>query len=287
MKYRFIDKYRAQYPVLAMCDVLQINRSSYYAWKRRPETPRERADRVLLVHIRAAHKKSKCRYGSPRIHKALGKKGIRCGRKRVERLMRQNDIRAKGRRRFKATTDSKHSHPVAPNLLNRQFSVEAPNTVWAGDISFIPTKEGWLYLAVVLDLFSRRVVGWSLQTTLAQSLVLDALEMAIARRQPGSDLLHHSDRGSQYAAQAYQQLLEKHDMRVSMSRKGNCWDNAPVESFFKTLKAELSEGGVFENRVQASTAISEYIEVFYNYERMHSTLDYMSPVAYETMRRVA
>ncbi len=287
MKYKFIDKYRDQYPVSTMCAVLQVGRSSYYAWKRRPETQRAREDRVLLVHIRAVHKQSKHRYGSPRIHKALGKKGISCGRKRVERLMRQNDIKAKGRRRFKATTDSKHAHPVAPNLLNRQFSVEAPNTVWAGDISFIPTKEGWLYLAVVLDLFSRRVVGWSLQTTLAQSLVLDALEMAIARRQPGSDLLHHSDRGSQYAAQAYRQLLEKHDMRVSMSRKGNCWDNAPVESFFKTLKAELPEDHVFENRVQARAAISEYLEVFYNYERMHSTLDYMSPVEYETMRRVA
>ena len=212
---------------------------------------------------------------------ALRADGHAVGRHRVARLMRAHGLRPKTRRKFRATTDSKHGHPVAANLLDRQFTVAAPNRMWTADITYIPTAEGWLYLAIVLDLFSRQIVGWAMDATMGQQLTLRALTMAIQRQRPGPGLVHHSDRGSQYACRAYQKLLAKHAMLCSMSRKGNCWDNAPSESFFSTLKRELVNERVYATRAEARGAIFEYIEVFYNRERLHSALGYMSPIEFE------
>lgn len=267
-----------------MCRVLQVSRSGYYAWRNRSQSTRRQQDQRLLMHIRALYRKHKRRYGSPRIHRALRYQGIRCGRKRVERLMRQDRLQAKGRRKFRVTTTSRHRHPVAANVLNRKFAASQVNTVWAGDVSYIATQQGWLYLAVVLDLYSRKVVGWSLKATLSQELVLDALNMAMRRRCPAPGLLHHSDQGSQYAAGPYRRVLNRKGVVCSMSRKGNCWDNAVVESFFKTLKVEL--GSTFSSRESALHAIRDYM-VYYNHERLHSTLGYLSPVAYERRQLVA
>ncbi len=263
-----------------MCRVLQVSTSGYYDWRQRP-TPSNQDDERLLVDIRAIHADSKKRYGSPRIHRKLRDRGIRCGQKRVARLMQEDGIRARRARRFKATTDSKHTLPVAENVLDRQFEVAVPNARWSADITYIWTRQGWLYLAVVMDLFSRRIVGWSMQETLARSLVIDALAMALTARRPGSGLVHHSDRGSQYASGDYQRLLEQAGCTCSMSRKGNCWDNAPVESFFSTLKMELVHDRRYRTQEEARSEIFEFIEIWYNRERLHSSLDYMSPVDYE------
>ena len=244
-----------------MCRVLQVSRSGYYAWRHHLQSAHHQQDQRLLVHIRALFKRHKQRYGSPRIHRALRNQGIHCSRKRVERLMRKDRLQARPRRRFRVTTDSGHRHPVAGNVLNRGFTVEQPNTVWAGDVSYIATQQGWLYLAVMLDLYSRKIVGYALKATLSQVLVLTALDMALRRRQPAQGLLHHTDRGSQYAAGAYQQILDANGMVVSMSRKGNCWDNAVVESFFKTLKAETQPA--FASREEAIHAIQDYLH-YYN-----------------------
>ena len=264
-----------------MCRVLRVSRSGYYAWVERPQSRRARENRRLLVLIRIAHKKSRKTYGSPRVHRQLLRNGEICGEARVAKLMAANGIRALQKRKFVVTTDSKHDHPVAENVLDRQFEVNEPNKVWGSDITYIPTEEGWLFFSGVLDLGTKTVVGWSMADRMESSLVTDALEMAYRRRLPGTGLLHHSDRGSQYASREYRNLLSRYGMRISMSRKGDCWDNAVVESFFATLKRELVHHRRYRTRREARRDIFEYIEVFYNRQRLHSSLGYMSPAEYE------
>ena len=287
MKFQFIEAHRDEFPVTRMCKVLGVSASGYYAWRGRPESQRERDNQVLLDHIKAVHAASRKTYGSPRVHAKLNKQGIHCNKKRVERLMRMHHIRGKrrGRRRVK-TTDSAHNLPVAPNLLNRQFEADAPNRKWVTDITYIPTDQGWLYLAAIVDLFSRRVVGWSMASTMHGSLVRNALRMALAGRRPQAGLLHHSDQGSQYASFVYQSLLGDQQMVVSMSRTANCYDNAAMESFFATLKCELVHERHYRTRAEARQDIFEYIEVFYNRQRLHSSLGYLSPEEYEQLRQV-
>ena len=270
-----------------MCRVLEVSWSGYYSWLGRPESRRARDDRVLLVHIRVSHKRSRGNYGSPRIHKDLVDEGQKVGRGRVARLMKQDGIRGVQKRRFVVTTDSNHTLPVAPNILGRQFEVLAPNQVWTGDITYIPTTEGWLYLAVVLDLFARLVVGWNADRWLYSDLTVKALVSACRLRQPVPGCLHHSDRGSQYAAGEYVEIQDKYGFRRSMSRKGDCYDNAVTESFFATLKMELFEGRPLMSREKTMRELYDYIELFYNRQRRHSTLGYMSPMNYEISRRVA
>ena len=269
-----------------MCHVLGVKVSAYYTWRTRQESRREREDRRLLVHIRSVHAESRQSYGSPRIYRELKDRGIEVGEHRVARLMRQHQIRPRQAKRFRATTDSRHSLPVAENTLERQFAVDRPNAVWAADITYIWTSEGWLYLAVVMDLFSRRIVGWSMQQTLGRPLVLEAMRMALSSRRPAHGLLHHSDRGSQYASKDYQALLASYGIRCSMSRRRDCWDNAPVESFFSTLKRELIHYRRYATRKEAQQDIFEYIEVWYNRKRRHSTLGYLSPCEYEVRTAV-
>lgn len=281
MRYAFIAAHVAQFPMRLMCRALEVSRSGFYAWRGRPASKRSTENRLLLERIKAVHRKSRKTYGSPRVHVQLVAEGERCGRGRVERLMRANGIRAKQKRKFVATTDSKHDLPVAENILDREFRVEEPNTVWSSDITYIPTDEGWLYLAGVLDLCSKTVVGWSMSESLEKGLVMDALRMAHRRRRPGAGLIHHSDRGSQYASDDYRKLLKDYGMQMSMSRKGDCWDNAVMESFFGTLKKELVHHRRYRTRAEARRDIFEFIEVFYNRERLHSSLGYMSPAAYE------
>lgn len=268
--------------VPGMCRVLKVSRSGYYRWRRSSEGLRAREDRKLLVQIRAVYEKSGGRYGSPRVYRELKAQGVRCGKHRVERLMSQAGLRARRRRSFKVTTRSAAGHPVAPNHLNRQFSsVSRLDTVWAGDITYLETREGWLYLAVLLDLCSRRVVGWACSDRITHNLVLWALDQAFQQRRPAQGLLHHSDRGSQYTCEEYRRALARQGIQVSMSRRGDCYDNAVVESFFSTLKAELEGYGGYETRQQAQAELFEYIEVFYNRQRRHSSLGYLSPVAFE------
>lgn len=287
MKYRAIRDNADRYPIRLMCRALNASAAGYYAWCTRPESLRARQNRGLLVEIRSIHRESRETYGSPSIWDALVKRGHRVGENRVARLMRAEDIRAKTVKKWKATTDSGHKLPVAANTLNRQFTIEQPNRVWAGDITYVWTNAGWLYLAVVLDLFSRQVIGWAMGQRLTVDLAEEALTMALWRRKPGAGLLHHSDRGSQYAATSYQQLLGVHGIKCSMSRKGNCWDNACVESFFGTLKKELIHHRRYITREEAKQEIFEYIEVFYNRMRRHSTLGYYSPAEFEAMAAVA
>ena len=287
MRFCFIEDHRKAYPVRTMCAVLEVSPSGYYAWRDRPESARHVADRGLAAEIRRIHADNRAVYGSPRVHAALRAEGRRVGVNRVARLMRRHGIQGRHKRRAPRTTDSKHSHPIAPNLLDRQFIAAAPNQVWLADITYVSTGEGWLYLAVVLDMFSRRVVGWAMRETMPQELTIAALQMAITQRRPGPGLVHHSDRGSQYAAHAYRRLLDKNGIRCSMSRKGNCWDNAPMESFFGTMKTELDDNIVFETRQQAKAAIFGFIETFYNRQRLHSTIGYRSPAKWEQIAAAA
>ena len=281
MSYAFIRGHVAAFPVRVMCEVLGVSRSGYYAWAGRPESARAAADRDLAAQIRAAHEASRGRYGSPRVHAELRAHGRRVGRKRVARLMRGMGLSARRKRRFRRTTDGAHAFPVAPNLLGRDFEAAAPNRVWLADLTYIRTAEGWLYLAVVLDLFTRRVVGWAMAEHLGHELALAALDMAIARERPAPGLMHHSDRGAQYAAHEYRKRLRLHGMICSMSRKGDCWDNAPMESFWATLKAELVNREQYATRAEAAASIFEYVEVFYNRKRLHSSLGYRSPEQFE------
>lgn len=281
MIFRFMQQHQAEFSISVMCDVLSVSRSGYYAWLKKPVSKRQLANAKLREKIRTVHHNSGESYGSPRVYQALKKQGEPCSENRVARLMREDGLRAKTKRRFKATTDSKHNLPVAPNLLNRDFSPEEPNQVYAGDITYIWTTEGWLYLAVVIDLFSRSVVGWAMDKRMTRQLVMDALTMAVLRRRPPSGVIFHSDRGSQYASADFQSLLAKHGMRCSMSRKGDCWDNAPVESFFGSLKQELVFHQRYPTRFHARQSIFGYIERFYNRRRLHSTLGYKSPGDYE------
>jgi putative transposase len=238
---------------------------------------------VLLAHIRSAFARSNGTYGSPRLTRELQDEALEVGCRGTARLMRENSLKARQKRRFKRTTDSHHAFPIAPNLLEQDFSAERPNQKWAADISYVWTNEGWLYLAVVLDLFARRVVGWAVSDRLHQELALEALRKAVAIRRPDNGLIHHSDRGSQYCSTAYSAELRKHGLRISMSGKGNCFDNAVVETFFKSLKSELVWRTVFQTRAEAKAAIGRYIDGFYNPVRRHSTLDYVSPVQFERL----
>lgn len=266
-----------------MCKVLRVTARGYRAWRTRPASRRQRDDMVLLAHIREQHKLSHHSYGRPRMTEELQELGFEVGHRRVGRLMHQNGIRAIRTRKFKVTTDSNHSFAVAPNLLNRNFSATAPNQKWAGDITYIWTSEGWLYLAVILDLFSRRVIGWAVSNRMKRDLAIRALDMAVALRQPPKDCIHHTDRGSQYCSHDYQKKLNKHGFKVSMSGKGNCYDNAVVETFFKTLKAELIWRNTWQSRRQVEMALFEYINGFYNPRRRHSTLGGKSPLAFESV----
>ncbi|HBY94142.1 MAG TPA: IS3 family transposase [Chloroflexi bacterium] len=281
MRYRFIHQHRWRFPVGRMCALLAVSRSGYYGWRRRPESERDRQNRRRLVEIRTVQQTTRGVYGSPRVHAELRARGHRCGRHRVARLMQQEGLRARQRRAFKRTTTSSHRLPVAPNLLQRRFQASRPNETWVADITFIPTREGWLYLAGLVDVCSRMIVGWGLSDRLTRPLVMDALEMALGRRRPPRDLLHHSDRGSQYASQEYQALLHRHSIRASMSRTGDCWDNALMESAFGRLKSELVHLTDFATRAQARAEVFDYIEVFYNRQRRHSSLGYLSPAAFE------
>lgn len=280
MKYKFIEAHREEFVVKIMCRVLDVSRSGYYDWRKRKPSVRDLANASLIGEIKKIFKHSRKTYGSPRIHAELKAQGTRCSRNRVARLMREHGIRARRRRRRVKTTDSKHSRPVAPNLLDRQFEAEGPNQKWVADISYIDTGEGWLYLATVMDLFSRRIVGWAMADHMETPLVEQALRMALIRRRPGAGLLHHSDRGSQYASGDYRALLAAWGIAVSMSRTGNCHDNAVMESFFGKLKTEWATEQ-YATRADARTDIFEYIEVWYNRRRRHSTLGYFSPRDFE------
>ena len=281
MKYIFIRDNRGAFPVSSMCQTLGVGSSGFYSWLKRPESPRSLKNRRLLMEIKMVHQKSRKTYGSPRIHAELSESGHACSRYRVARLMRQHGIVSKHKRKFKVTTNSVHSFPIAENLLQRRFDVFRPGQCWVSDITYIPTLEGWLYLAVTLDLFHRKVIGWSMGRWITRQLVIDALNMAIKNGGLKSGLIHHSDRGVQYASNEFQALLKTHGIQCSMSRKGDCWDNAVAESFFHTLKVELIHGKTYNTRQEAKTAIFEYIEGFYNRQRRHSYLGYLSPDEYE------
>lgn len=286
-KMSFIRDHASEHRVTALCRMLGVSRAGFYAWRGRAPSRRRRRDDELLVQIRAAHAASRHTYGSPRVHAELRAQGTVCAQKRVARLMRADGIRARQPRRVTITTDSRHAHPVAPNLLARDFTADAPDRKWAADITYVATAEGWLYFAVVLDLFSRRVVGHACGATLATDLVGEAFAMACGRRQIGDDLVHHSDRGSQYASSEYRQRLAAVGAQCSMSRRGDCYDNAVVESFFGTLKTELVHAQRYATRAAARLDLFEYVEVFYNQERRHSTLGYLSPAQYEARHAAA
>lgn len=286
MKFRFLQEQLTAYPVRLACRVLGVSPAGYYAWRQRPVSRQARRREDLAVKIRQVHQAHRRVYGSPRVHRALRAQGQVVSENTVAKLMRQQRIRAQSKKKFvPATTDSTHQHPVAANQLDRHFTVATCraelNRVWVTDITYIPTDEGWLYLAGVLDLGSRKIVGWSMAEHMETDLVADALQMALGRRHPPAGLLHHSDRGVQYASDAYQHLLASWGMTGSMSGKGNCWDNACAESFWATLKTELVHQAHYATRDQARAAIFEYIEVFYNRQRLHSTLGYLSPEAFE------
>jgi putative transposase len=281
MRFEFIAAQRLNYPLPMLCRVLGVSVSGYYAWRKRPVSQRTETNQVLVAHIKAVHRASYETYGSPRVHAELVAQGYVCGRHRIARLMRQHGIQAKQGRRRRLTTIKRAGDPVAPNLLDRQFTATAPNQKWLADITFIPTQEGDLYLAPVLDLYARKIVGWAMDTTLKSELVQRALQMALRQRRPAAGLLHHSDQGGQYTSQAYQRLLKNHHCQVSMSRVSNCYDNAPMESFFGTLKSELLHHRQYRTRAEAQRDIFAYIEGFYNRRRRHSALGYQSPEQFE------
>ncbi|PZD70140.1 hypothetical protein C1752_18334 [Acaryochloris thomasi RCC1774] len=278
-----MDAEKVNYPITLMCKVLKLARSGYYAWVNREVSPRQQENEILSNQIHQIHQESRQTYGSPRIHAALLAKGFRVGRQRVRRLMAKLGICARRKRPFKVTTtDSVHSLPIAENILNRDFTSTEPDRAWVADMTYIATTEGWLYLAVIIDLFSRRVVGWSMAEHMRTELVSTALEAALGHRIPAAaGLVFHSDRGSQYASSDYRKALEISDITCSMSRRANCWDNAVAESFFGTLKTELVHPVVFATRAKAKTVIAEWIEVFYNRQRIHSTIGYLAPVQLE------
>jgi transposase InsO family protein len=281
MRYDFVERHRGRWPVRLMCRVLRVSPGGYYDWRGRPQSIRGARHDALVAAIKVIHGEVKARYGSPRIHAELVARGEPCCVNTVARLMRQEGIAAKTKRKFRVTTDSNHDRPVAENVLDRRFEPEAPDRAWAADITYVATGEGWLYLAAVEDLYSRRIVGWSMGSRIDSRLVVAALEMALTARQPGAGLVAHSDRGSQYASEHYQALLACHGIVGSMSRRANCWDNAPMESFFASLKKELTHGEVFATREEARSRLFEYIEVFFNRIRRHSSLGYLSPAQYE------
>lgn len=281
MKYAYISRQRLFHSVSRLCQVLLVSRSGFYDWLKRQPSQRSQENCALTEMIKSIYQDSRGTYGAPRIHAELKRQGSQVSRKRVARLMREQGLRAKSKRRFKATTNSQHNKPIAPNLLAREFNPIRANIAWAADITYIPTNEGWLYLATVIDLYSRKIVGWSMSERMKTTLVEDALMMAIQTRQPEPGLVHHSDRGVQYASECYQSLLTQFGMRCSMSAKGDCYDNAVMESFYHSLKNELVYHERYQTRDEARQSIFDYIEVFYNRQRLHSTLGYQSPVEYE------
>jgi putative transposase len=281
VKYAWIDVQHQAYGLSEMCSLLEVSISGYRAWKRGGSPERKRlTDGQMVTVIKAIHAELKGAYGSPRMMRELRNRGLTAGKERVERLMRDNGIRARHKRRYRVTTDSRHGLPVAENLLARNFAPTAPNQVWTSDVTYLWTDEGWLYLAIVLDLFNREVVGWSLKPRMTADIVTDALAMAWFRKRPAPGLIHHSDRGSQYASYACQSKLSEYGMTCSMSRKGNCWDNAPTESWFNSFKNERVHGVRYQTHAEMKAASFEYIEVFYNRKRQHSTLGYRSPNQY-------
>jgi transposase InsO family protein len=277
MIYGFMEEYRGIFRLKKMCKVLKVSRSGYYAWRKRKPSRRQEANNQLLKGIRKVYRESRSNYGSPRVTDALNEQGIVCGKNRIARIMRDNGIWAKIKRKFRRTTDSRHGYPVAPNLLIDNKKVEH---VWVSDITFIRTREGWLYLSAVMNVRSREIIGLSMKSELTQELTTDALRQALIRQRPREGLIHHSDRGRQYATYAYQALLKQSGITSSMSRKGHCYDNAYIESFFATLKRELVHGERYQTREDARLSIFEYIEVFYNRIRKHSALGYKSPKQY-------
>ena len=282
MKFAFVNEHRRRWPVQVICRVLRVSRSGFYRWRVRKPSARQIRRQQLLEKIRVAHRENQELYGSPRIHRGLLIDGEMVSRNTVAKLMRQAKIRAKTRRKFvPRTTDSRHRQPVADNLLQRDFGAQAPDRKWVADITYVPTGQGWLYLAAVLDCFSRKIVGWAMNDQMPTDLVSDALKMALHQRRPGQGLIHHSDRGVQYASEDYQQLLAWHGITVSMSGRGNCYDNAMMESFWATLKTERIHQEQYATHEQARQSIFEYIEVFYNRQRLHSSLGYVSPESFE------
>jgi len=285
VKYAWIQKQSVDYPISVLCHFIGVSRSSYYDWLKSPKTDREKENEYLTEQIKVVFQKGRKKYGTRRIKSKLADQGLRVSRRRIGRLMQKAGLFCQTKKRFKITTDSKHNKPIAPNLLNREFTVSKPDCYYVGDITYIATQEGWLYLAVVIDLFSRQIVGWSMDKRMKAKLVNDALLMAIWKRKPADGLVWHSDRGSQYASDSHREILSDHKIKQSMSRKGNCWDNAVSESFFHTLKTELTYHCQFQTREEAKQVIFEYIEVFYNRERIHSANNYMSPVNYEIQQK--
>jgi len=283
MRFQFIRGHRDEFPVTRMCKVLNVSPSGYYAWRNRPVSAREMANRELYNKIEAVYNESHEIYGSPRIYRDLKKQNVACSENRVARLMRLRGLRAKQTKLYKTTTRRNKADPVAPNLLKRDFEADRPNQKWLTDITYIPTQEGWLYLAAVLDLYSRRIIGWAMSGRMTSDLTKDALKMSIRQRQPGADLIHHSDQGSQYTAGEYQQLLKDWDIQVSMNGVGTWYDNAPMESFFGSLKSEWVHHRVYRTRDEARSDIFYYIEAFYNRRRLHSSLNYFSPEEYELL----
>lgn len=287
MKFAFIAAQEVAFPVTTMCRVLRVSPSGYYAWRSRPRPQRATEDKRLVVEIASAHHRSRGIYGSPRVHRELRARGVRVGKKRVERLMRDHGLRGRKKRRFVVTMDSKHGHPIAPNVLARNFESKAPNRAWVGDVTYIATAEGSLYLAVLLDLFSRRVVGWATSDTNDRALALAALRQALHIRRPTPGLVHHTDRGSQYASEEYRDVLAGHEIVASMSATGDCFDDAVAESFFASLKSEWVDCEDYETHTAAVASIREYIDGFYNPARRHSHLDYVSPIEFEMRSHLA
>lgn len=281
MRYVFIEEHRGTWPISIQCAVLEVSRSGFYAWRGREPSATQLRQESLTETIREIHIESRRTFGGPRVYRELLKRGHAINQKTVEKYMRAAELRSKTCRKFRvSTTDSNHPHPIAPNIVDRNFKPSSKNETWTTDITYIPTDEGWLYLAVVEDLFTRQIVGWSMADHMESRLVVDALEMALQRELPGAGLVAHSDRGVQYASEHYQQLLARHDITCSMSRKGNCWDNAPMESFFATLKKELVHHEHYETHAEARQSLFEYIEVFYNRTRSHSALGFVSPAQF-------
>lgn len=280
MKYGRIEELRLQHPVAAMCRLLDVSESGYHAWQKRPPSQRGQENARLEIEIKAAHERTRQTYGPERLQTDLADNGIQVGVHRIKRIRKKLGLRCKQKRKFKATTDSNHTLPVAPNLLDRQFDVAAPNKVWVTDITYIVTDEGWLYLAGIKDLFNGELVGYAMDSRMTQDLVMQALFRAVAAKRPGNGLTHHSDRGSQYCAHAYQKLLRQFGMQASMSRRGNCWDNAPMESFWGSLKTELVHHCRFATRDEAKREITEYIEIFYNRIRKQARLGHLSPAVF-------
>lgn len=281
MRYTFIERHRDQFPVAVLCGVLRVSRSGFYSWQRREPSGTQYRRQCLTEQIQEIHQESDRIYGSPKIHQELRARGIACDRKTVAKCMKTAGMRSKTVRSFRVkTTDSNHSYPIAKNLLNRNFQCSRNDEVWLTDITYIPTAEGWLYLAVVEDLFTREIIGWSMSEQMESRLVVDALQMALSRRQPKAGLIAHSDRGVQYASDHYQRILKQHGIICSMSRKGNCWDNAPMESFFASMKKEEVHHQHYQTRAEARQSLFHYIEVFYNRNRRHSAIGYQMPAKF-------